>query len=311
MASLYLSSHDTKATAHEVTERGYRTRVGNAWDADGVRRVLRNEALRGTFVWAFPGATILGEEFTAQTFTYEADPVLDAQTFDQVQRLLALSDRGKYRSGRTRYPLTGHIYGACGRRMNGVTFRDRHGNDEPRRYRCDAQDKDVCSCRKKSILADKVEDAVATWITVNLLRPDVVASLLSEHRALKADAVAAEKTVTQLRKRLASLESKQGDVFVMFAGADAKRILKRLNSEIEDVRAKIQTYSEAAASVAFTESDLADAIERVVGTATQSAQHRSHDELRRLVRMLDVRIDLRRGRMGAPSMSPATSPYQN
>ena len=59
MASLYLSSHHTKATAREVTERGYRTRVGNAWDADGVRRVLRNEALRGTFVWAFPGATIL------------------------------------------------------------------------------------------------------------------------------------------------------------------------------------------------------------------------------------------------------------
>ena len=36
----------------------------------------------------------------------------------------------------------------------------------------------------------------------------------------------------------------------------------------------------------------ADAIERVVGTATQSAQHRSHKGLRRLVRMLDVRIDL-------------------
>jgi activator of HSP90 ATPase len=58
------------------------------------------------------------------------------------------------------------------------------------------------------------------------------------------------------------------------------------------VRAKVQTYEEAAASVAFTESDLADAIERVVGTATQTAQHRSHDELRRLVRMLDVRIAL-------------------
>ena len=73
---------------------------------------------------------------------------------------------------------------------------------------------------------------------------------------------------------------------------DAKRILARLNSEIEDVRSKIQTYSEAAQAVAFTHDDLAQAIEAVVGDATMKASARSDDDLRRLVRMLDVRIDL-------------------
>ena len=49
---------------------------------------------------------------------------------------------------------------------------------------------------------------------------------------------------------------------------------------------------EEASAVAFTHDDLAQAIEAVVGDVTMNASERSHDDLRRLVRMLDVRIDL-------------------
>ena len=127
---------------------------------------------------------------------------------------------------------------------------------------------------------------------LNLIRRDVVEQLLEEHRARQSQAVQAEQTLAQLRKREASLERKQGDVFVMFEGKDALRILERLNAELEDVRSKIETYAQAAASVDFTADDLAQAIEAVIGDATKTPSERSSDDLRRLVRLLDVRIDL-------------------
>ena len=82
-------------------------------------------------------------------------------------------------------------------------------------------------------------------------------------------------------------------MFLTFEGSDAQRNLARVQHELEDVRSKIATYSEAAHAVAFTHDDLAKAIEGVVGGATMKASERSHDDLRRLVRSLEVRIDLR------------------
>lgn len=274
--------------ARQRKQAGYTTRAGNVWDADGVRRVLRNEALLGTFTWAFPGATILGEVFKAQTFTYTCEPVLDATTLAEVTRLLALSNRGKYRSGRTRYPLSGHIYGACGRRMHGAEYLDRLG----RRYRCDAQDKEPCSCRKRTVVADKVETAVATWITLNLIRPEVVEQLLREHRARQEDALVAERQAARPRKREAALMGKQEDVFLRFDGEAADRVLSRVEEELATVRSQLATMQEAIAAVDFTADDLAQAIEAVVGSGTKRSDLRSDDDLSRLVRMLDVRVGL-------------------
>jgi hypothetical protein len=88
-----------------------------------------------------------------------------------------------------------------------------------------------------------------------LIRPEVVAELLREHRARQEDAVAAERQVAQLRKREAALTHKQA------------------------------TMEEAVAAVDFTADDLAQAIEAVIGNGSDA-------DLSRLARMLDVRVDL-------------------
>ena len=98
-----------------------------------------------------------------------------------------------------------------------------------------------------------------------------------------------------------------------FEGKDADRVLDRVTTELAKVRSDLASLKSVVEAIDFTADDLAQAIAAVVGTATQKASVRSDDDLRRLVRMLDVRVDLAEkdqgrsikvtGRVSVPALS--------
>lgn len=287
IAALYLETQDANTVVQRINARGYRTRAGNQWKADAIRRVLSNDALMGTFTLTLSGATILGETFETQVFTYTAEPVLDADTYSRVQTILARSNRGRY-SGREMYPLSGHVFCEHGRHFTGARWMTRkvkgytyRGTE--RMYRIDAQQAG-CECEIKTIKASKVEGAVRVWVTMRLLRRDTLEAIIEEYRGKRKDAVEAERALVHARKRKEALQRKQEDVFLRFEGADAERILDRIAQELASVDEKISDLAEQVTDIEVTPDELEAAITSVTGDL------RDAHALQRVARALDVRV---------------------
>jgi hypothetical protein len=116
----------------------------------------------------------------------KSEPVLDRDTYDAVQALLASRRRGRRPTGR--FPLTELlICSTCERPMNRATRHQPKANGtRSRAYRCAAQ---LGGCGRV-ILAEQTERLVGEHMIELLCRPENAAAILAEDQVLNEARVA-------------------------------------------------------------------------------------------------------------------------
>ncbi len=160
----------SKVIASVLNDRGHRTTAGGTWSAYQVLRVLANRIYIGEL------------SFREITVDDCHTPLVDAETFEEAQRLLA--ERGENhahrRSNGSDYQLTGLMRcPKCGKAMIGTRATGK--NKVYRYYTCFTRSRyDTTKCDGHRLNADAVETAVL----------DALAGFYRDHHALIADAVA-------------------------------------------------------------------------------------------------------------------------
>jgi site-specific DNA recombinase len=160
----------SKVVARVLNDRGHRTTTGGTWSSYQVLRVLANRVYLG--------------ELTFREITVPDchTPLIDTETFDEAQRILA--ERGEDHAHRAAngsdYQLTGLMRcPQCGKAMIGTRA---HGKNKVYRYyTCFNRSRyDSTKCDGRRLNADAVETAVL----------GALARFYRDHHALIADAVA-------------------------------------------------------------------------------------------------------------------------
>ena len=197
-AARLLAAEPLAHIAADLNARGLRTVRGGLWAARNLGRMLAAPRYGG---YAVMNGTVTGR--------LAGDPVLDEDTYAQVQDLLSGRRRGRRESGR--WPLTGvprcgnPACGRAGRGMAGRTStRLRADGTAPRQYTC-PRSNGGCGM---AVLAEPVEELVRARVLADLADDDEMAELARRERAVHDARAAAAAEVARLEDRLAELEAK-------------------------------------------------------------------------------------------------------
>ncbi len=196
-----------------LNERGITTVRGGQWNGRNLGRTLGAARYGGV-------ATFNGKEVGQAA----GDPVLDADTYAQVQAVLAGRRRGRRATGL--WPLTGVLRCGCcttttsPRTMAGHTS-SRNG---ARQYIC-ARSNGGCG---RTVMAVPVEEIVKARVLADANDPELVAELSAEGAELSEARAAASTQVERLDKMLADLEERRAlEQIRLHAYEAAKRVLDK------------------------------------------------------------------------------------
>ncbi len=230
-----------RGIANLLNERGHRTTTSGRWSAHQVLRVLSSRVYLGEL--SFRGITATGCH----------SPVMEGNTFDEAQRILAArsKDRAKRAASGSDYLLTALIRcPSCGSPMLGTRA---HGKTRVYRYySCYRRTRyDTFTCGAQRIDADAIEDAVT----------GALASFYRGQHALIADAVAAAQA-----SHAAANEGRRAE-------------LAATEHELARTGAALDRYLAAFESGALDSEDLAGRLAQLKARSHQLRAHR--DELAR------------------------------
>lgn len=217
MFDRYMAGDGLRAIAILLNEAGARTKTGGEWSNIGVRYVLRNPIVTGRIAWQrvrvntpSGNRSPIGDE--TQIVEGEHEAIIDAATFERVQRIMSRRSSIPPRFVRSSYPLTGVLYCAdCGGRMGGRTYRKKpggrgHSKDGTvyRYYRClNSIKKGTCTGRHSN--ADEIEKAFVDMIDAQLSPEQLDVAV--QRAEIAADAGKGEEA--ELRKELATLSGRR------------------------------------------------------------------------------------------------------
>ena len=197
-AKRLLAAEPLAHIAADFNDRGLVTVRGGQWNARNLGRMLAAPRYGG---YAVMHGTVTGR--------VAGEPVLDGDTYAEVQGLLAGRRRGRRESGR--WPLTGvprcgnPDCGRAGRGMAGRTeTRTRADGTSSRQYTC-PRSNGGCGM---AVLAEPVEERVRVRVLADLADDDELAELAGRERALNDEKAAAAAEVERLEGMLAGLEAK-------------------------------------------------------------------------------------------------------
>jgi hypothetical protein len=178
----------------------------------------------------------------------KAEPVLDKETFDGVQALMASRRRGRRASGR--WPLTGTLF--CGnpkcdgnRTLAGYTeTRVRSDGTRARRYIC-AIANGGCGLAAR---ADRVEEMVAEKVLAMMADPDLATAINAQAAAVTEARDAAQQEVADLDDQLADLEVKKAageirELAYQRAKPVLERRIKKAEAKLEELGVEVATAS--------------------------------------------------------------------
>lgn len=194
MAGRMLAGEPLQRLAEEMNARGFLTTRNGQWTGANLGRSLQHHRYGG-FV----------EHRGEIVATMKGDPVLDRETYDAVQAMLASRRRGRRATGR--FLFTGLLTcSTCQRSMNGAKRGGAPLADgtRPRLYRCPPQ-QGGCG---RSILAEPVEQIVGDYMVGLLSDPDHVAAIVAENEFLNEARAAQLAKVQAVEDRLTDLEVK-------------------------------------------------------------------------------------------------------
>jgi hypothetical protein len=193
LANRLLTGEPLQRLAADMNARGLRTVRGGAWTGANLGRLLGAARYGG-----------LVEHHGQVVGTMKGEPVLDRDTYDAVQALLASRRRGRRPTGR--YLLTGLLTcSTCQRTMNGAVRHKPHADGtKPRVYRCPVQ-RGGCG---RVIMAKPVEDIVREHMVGLLADPETAAVIVAENEHLNQARAQQLAKLSAVEDRLADLELK-------------------------------------------------------------------------------------------------------
>ena len=213
MAGRMLAGEPLQQLAADMNTRGLTTVRDGQWTGANLGRLLDGHRYGG-FV----------EHHGEIVGTMPGEPVLDRDSYDAVQALMASRRRGRRPTGR--FPYTGLLTCSdCDRTMNGAT---RHkalaDGTRQREYRCPMQ---LGGCGRV-ILAEPTERIVGEHMVRLLSDPDNVAAIVAENTYLNEARAAQLAKLQAIEDQLIELEAKKAAGELIPAAYDkAKPILDR------------------------------------------------------------------------------------
>ncbi len=211
-----------KEIVNWLNARGYRTRLGKTFGTGHIHKILTNTVYKGE--WRFNRTTSKTGQRKPETevVTVPVPSIIDADTFEQVQRQLHARSPHVVAPRVTTGPvlLTGlAVCATCGGGMTLRTGTSRRGKVH-RYYTCSTcARKGKTACKGRSIPMQKLDNLVTDHLTERLFDPERLAAILASLSSRRAE------KATTLNNRLISL---QRDV------TDADDKLKRLYRLVED-----------------------------------------------------------------------------
>ncbi|HEX3453863.1 MAG TPA: recombinase family protein [Gaiellaceae bacterium] len=197
-AQRMLAGEPLQQIAVDLNGRGLTTSRGTPWKGQNLARLLGGHRYGG-----------LVEHHGQIVGTMKGEPVLDRDTYDSVQALLASRRRGRRPTGR--FPLTGLLLctnekcRAKGVKMNGATRQKPYADGtRAREYRCAPQ---LGGCGRV-ILAEPTEQIVGDHMIGLLSKPENMAAILAEDVALNEARAAQQARLQAVEDRLTDLEVK-------------------------------------------------------------------------------------------------------
>ena len=212
----------------ELTEKGYRTRLGNVFRSSALEVILRNEKYMGTYTFnkrknirTFEGGKQQRKNDEENIIKIEdgVPAIVSKETFEAVQRLM---DGRKYKSGRTRdeYLLVGKIKcGECEDTYRGARKGKKYGKGYYQYYTCQAPRR-CLETGKKLEFDDRCRNHAIGRVAVERF-------VINEIRELVFDVTNIEN-VMNLYNEYISQTSDNNDA-----------IIRRLEIELEDINRKI------------------------------------------------------------------------
>ena len=193
MAQRLLAGETLQKLAAELNSRGLTTSLGGQWTGGNLGRLLGAARYGGHVVHH-------GEKVG----TIKGEPVLDADTYDDVQALLASRRRGRRPTGQ--FLLTGLLTcSTCKRTMNGAhKYKPLADGTRQREYRCPIQ-QGGCG---RLILAEPVERIVGAHMIKLRSKPVNRAALAAEDQSLNDARASAEEKLAATQQRRDELEEK-------------------------------------------------------------------------------------------------------
>jgi len=219
--------------ADDLNERGLVTVRGGRWTGANLGRMIGADRYGG---WT---------ERNGKRYQVPGEPILDEETFESVQAMLASRRRGRRPTGR--WPLTGiMVCGNPGCTGDHTLAGHREQRNQVRRYIC-APGNGGCGL---SIRADKVEDIVTDRVLTDLADEDEVAELNKQAAAINEAWEIADAKVEALDEQLADLEVKfQAGETRRLAYERSKPVLMKRIAEAEREREELSAASRQARSV--------------------------------------------------------------
>ena len=239
----------------QLTDRGLTTRATPKWPSKplsitALHKVLKNPYYKGEIHYKgviYPGAH---------------EPLVDPQTWQQVQDLLAANNNAAVYQRRNLHYLRGSLYcGDCGSRLMVIYAKNRWGTTYTY-LTCSGRKRKTTPCQRQAMHAETVEELIEDeYRTIALtpeLRDSVENLILEDFDTLQAASAGERKTLDQQRVELTAQRQKLLDAH--YAGAIPIDLLKaeqeRIGGQLSRIQEQLATadanFEEARAVLADT-----------------------------------------------------------
>ncbi len=295
--------------AARLNDAGLKPRKADAWNPESLRRVLANETLTsGVLTWGAPSSGGLyprshktkvkrdGTPRYGEPIRIELpEPPFTASQHRAIVRALASrSNRGKAASPISR-PLTGQVFGACGRPYYGVTIKGKAPVMRCTGRRHLAGDT-KCTCTQ--VAWEPLESRVWAAVVGFLSDPARLEAMARQYLELPAEVGDGTQDVTLLaavERQIEKLERAQANAARELLLADnpapIREALSQVERDLEGLRERSQGYRALASSAqAKGEAlrDLAALAERARGNLDRLTE----DQRRQVYEILRIRVQM-------------------
>lgn len=166
------ATHGSQNIAKKLNSRGIKTKKGEIWSDFSIRYTLRNPIYCGFIRWNYESVSggqrkKTGEEVIKPIDQDDFEPIIDKETFDHVQKLLAERYNMAFRSD-NHYPFSGvaKCY-KCGKSLTGNKKKRKNG-EEYRFYKCQGRFR-FGICDVQTIAESSIEEAFLNILDIDTL----------------------------------------------------------------------------------------------------------------------------------------------
>ena len=224
----------------ELTDRGLTTRATPKWPSKALaltalHKILQESLLQGR------------DPLQGVIYAGTHEPLVDPQTWQRVQDLLAANNNAAVYQRRNQHYLRGSVYcGDCDSRLLAIYVKNRHGTTYTY-LTCSGRKTRTTACQRQAmptgIIEELIEDEYRTLALSPELRDAVEDLILEDFDALEGASEGERKELAQQRVELVAQRQKLLDAH--YAGAIPIDLLKteqeRIGSQLDRIQAHMET----------------------------------------------------------------------